>query len=195
MIGPNSLVSLKKDELRNQIRQHWAQISDVVKTQVSLKAQLLLCSLEVFQKASCVALYSPIQKEVSTELIFEEAIKKNKKVCYPKVFWKKNWIEYYEIDSAQRLTLSHWGGKEPRGDTLKVSLDRIDLMVIPALAFDIFGGRLGRGKGFYDRVLKNYHGSRVGLAYSFQVLKELPCEIWDERMDYVVTESKTYQFI
>ena len=70
-----------------------------------------------------------------------------------------------------------------------VDPQNLDMVLVPAIAFDRHGNRLGFGKGFYDRFLKTTSGRRVGIAYSFQVSsEELACEAWDERVDWIVTE-------
>ncbi len=65
--------------------------------------------------------------------------------------------------------------------------------LIPGLGFDIFGRRLGRGKGYYDRLLKNWNGIKVGIAFRSQILAELPEEAHDIKMDYLVTSAGVIQ--
>lgn len=73
---------------------------------------------------------------------------------------------------------------------VRVSPEKLDMVLIPGIAFDRQGNRLGFGKGYYDRFLKTAaHACRVGIAYSFQVSsEELPREEWDERVEWIVTE-------
>jgi len=67
--------------------------------------------------------------------------------------------------------------------------------LVPGLAFDLLGGRLGRGRGFYDRLLREglFHGIKVGYAWDWQLVDKVPCEQHDIRMDYIVTERKLLQ--
>jgi 5-formyltetrahydrofolate cyclo-ligase len=65
-------------------------------------------------------------------------------------------------------------------------------MVVPGLAFDRKGGRIGRGKGFYDRSLKIFSGVKLGVAYAFQVIESVPRAVWDESVQYLATEGELF---
>lgn len=73
------------------------------------------------------------------------------------------------------------------------SFHPLDLIVVPGIAFDKRGYRIGFGKGYYDRFLSDYTGIKVGFAYDFQVLESIPHESWDIAMNYIVTEKKVYR--
>ena len=66
----------------------------------------------------------------------------------------------------------------------------MDLILIPGLGFDKKGNRLGRGKGFYDDLLKNFKGTKIGVCHHFQLINEIPIESWDIKMNYICTEKK-----
>lgn len=89
-----------------------------------------------------------------------------------------------------RLELGAFYIEEPTGDDT-VSPSDIELMVIPAVAFDRKGNRLGRGKGFYDRLLSSTDAAKIGVAYEFQLVESLPVEPHDVPMDMVITQSET----
>jgi len=89
-----------------------------------------------------------------------------------------------------------YGIREPDpGSWDRASLSEVDLALIPGLAFDSKGGRLGRGKGFYDRLLGHpeFRGIKVGLAWDWQIVAEVPCDSDDIPMDFVVTPGKILQ--
>lgn len=87
-----------------------------------------------------------------------------------------------------RLELGSFQIEEPTGNDL-TDVDDIELMVIPAVAFDRKGNRLGRGKGFYDRLLKTSRATKIGVGYEFQLLDSIPCEPHDVAMDMVITQK------
>lgn len=89
-----------------------------------------------------------------------------------------------------RLELGSFHIEEPVGDNT-VQPDDIELMVIPAVAFDRRGNRLGRGKGFYDRLLHSARATKIGVGYEFQLFDELPTEPHDIPMDVVITQGNT----
>lgn len=82
--------------------------------------------------------------------------------------------------------------EEPTGGNL-TDADEIDLMIIPAVAFDRRGNRLGRGKGFYDRLLATTHATKIGVGYEFQLMDEIPAEPHDVRMNMVVTQYTCFK--
>ena len=88
---------------------------------------------------------------------------------------------------------SRWGVLEPKSDAPAVALASIDGFLVPGLAFDRRGVRLGRGKGFYDRALAGARGIKIGVGFAMQIANEpLPAEAHDVRMDGVVTEDGVY---
>lgn len=84
------------------------------------------------------------------------------------------------------------GTQEPSVDSPAVEIAELDGLLIPGLGYDHRGQRLGRGRGFYDRSLKEARGLRVGVAFEFQRLEKIPAEAWDQAMDAVVTERSVY---
>jgi len=74
-----------------------------------------------------------------------------------------------------------------------VGLSRLDVLVVPGIGFDEMGRRIGFGKGYYDRVLETFSGMAIGLAYEFQILKEIPCDPLDRPCHWVVTEKRVIQ--
>jgi 5-formyltetrahydrofolate cyclo-ligase len=102
-------------------------------------------------------------------------------------------IEFFLPQGEKKTFLkSKWGIMEPDPrSSLKVEIQQASGVLVPGVAFDKFGHRIGSGKGFYDRALKNYRGTKVGVALSVQVARgELPAEPFDVAMDYVVTETQ-----
>lgn len=98
-----------------------------------------------------------------------------------------------EFSESTDFAVHRWGMEEPQSGAKPVSLDRLVGVIVPGLAFDPEGGRLGRGAGFYDRSLAGcevpFRGLRVGLAYDFQMRKSVPSEAHDVRMDVIVTDQ------
>ncbi|MDE6668296.1 MAG: 5-formyltetrahydrofolate cyclo-ligase, partial [Muribaculaceae bacterium] len=89
-----------------------------------------------------------------------------------------------------RLELGSFHIEEPTGDDM-VDPSQIEMMVIPGVAFDRRGNRMGRGKGFYDRLLQTAKATKIGVGYEFQLMDEIPTEEHDVPMDIVITQSGT----
>jgi 5-formyltetrahydrofolate cyclo-ligase len=93
----------------------------------------------------------------------------------------------YAVEYGEDFSLSDYGIREPLGERF---LENIDVAVVPFLAVDKQGNRLGYGGGYYDRYLKKSTAKRVAFGYDFQIVNEVPCEPWDEKMDAIVTDER-----
>jgi len=159
---------------------------------LSLSGSIQSTALELVQyrSADAVALYSPVQNEVDTAAILSDALMWGKKVFYPKSS-SAGMAGFTRIRSAAELIKGRYGILEPAGNDALVPADGESLIVfIPGLLFDRHGNRLGRGGGWYDRVLNGLgnRGFFVGLAYEFQLVDDLPAESWDQRVHLIITE-------
>ena len=98
--------------------------------------------------------------------------------------------EMVAVEYGEDFTLSSFGIREPIGEVYE---GEIDVAVIPFLAVDRGGNRLGYGGGYYDRFLKKTKAKRLAYGYAFQLLKEVPSEEWDEKMDAIVTDEEVIE--
>ncbi len=159
----------------------------------SLRIQGAFLRLPEFSTASCLALYSPIRNEVLTGEIFRTARAMGKTLAYPRICG--NDLEFAEVTDPVDLHSGAFGIPEPAGGAL-VPIAGLDLLVVPGVAFDLTGHRLGYGKGFYDRVLHDPDRRclLVGLCFEEQLVNQLPAENHDVRMDLLVTEQRMLRF-
>jgi 5-formyltetrahydrofolate cyclo-ligase len=157
----------------------------------SLEAQQRFLLTPEFAAATVVGLYSPVRNEVFTEELFTVARRSGKMVAYPRV--RGVLLEFVRVMERQELVPGAFGILEP-GGTQVVPLAALDLVVVPGVAFDLTGHRLGYGKGYYDRFLHERRGQLVGLCFDFQLVGTLPAEAHDVRMDMVVTDERTLRF-
>ncbi len=156
----------------------------------SRRAQSLLERTSFFAAADVVALYSPVNNEVATRDLHAAAAAAGKRVCYPKVVGEE--LSFVEVGSLDDLTSGAFGVLEPTAGRV-VEVDGLDLVVVPGVAFDRRGYRLGYGKGFYDRFLATagqWDVFSVGLAFGFQLCEELPVEKHDRKLAVIVTEER-----
>jgi 5-formyltetrahydrofolate cyclo-ligase len=155
----------------------------------SIQAQVLQLPLYLMRRS--VAVYSPIQNEVETGDIRDHALLTGKRVFYPRCTADKD-LELVEIRSVNELGLGRFGILEPTGDRRLSRQGQEEMVVfVPGVAFDVRGNRLGRGKGWYDRLLeKSGRATFVALAYDFQIVDAVPSEDWDQRVHYLITERR-----
>jgi 5-formyltetrahydrofolate cyclo-ligase len=154
-----------------------------------------LLSREEFQKADRILIYLSKDGEVDTDNLLGRAFELGKRVCVPVVDRESDELRVSELPGPDvSFRLGAFGVREPVEEDLNfVPPDQIDLVIAPGLAFDRRGGRIGYGKGYYDRLL-NRLGSqvpRIALAFDFQVLDTVPQDENDIRVDAIITEKRT----
>lgn len=139
-----------------------------------------------FQSATIVGAYFATGSEVSTDLLISEAKRLGKIIALTRT--EGDMINFYEMSSTTELTAGRFGIMEPPQTH---PARRIDLLVVPGIAFDKKGYRLGYGKGYYDRYLAEKKPKlTIGLAYNFQLLENLPHNAHDKKVDAVATEDE-----
>lgn len=181
-------IKKEKDTIRKYVGARRSQLSDVEIKQKSLQISRKVSGLQSFIHSKSIALYSPILNEVETQSIFDEAIGLEKDVYFPRVSGSS--LDFYRIQSLDQLKVGSFGVLEPEDHFCKARVDEIDLFIIPGLAFDISGNRLGYGKGYYDRALIDVPENRkVGICYSFQVIDSVPNNKHDQKVGVIVTEK------
>ncbi len=154
--------------------------------------QLAALKSPQYLAARKVALYSPIENEVDTNAILTDALENDKKVFYPRTN-NGNLPWFFQISSPTELRAGRSKIPEPPGVNALSLEDLQNLIVfVPGVAFDLRGHRLGRGNGWYDRILPVFkdQGVFVGLAYEFQVVDQLATETWDQQVHYIITEER-----
>lgn len=186
----------EKQSIREEIRKKRNSIS---KEEVKLKGAAVaekLMATEEYKKAKAVLFYAAKGNEVQTKELIEKALNECRTALLPIANSMAKEIEVSEIkDYSKDLKKGAFGIMEPK---LKkpVNEESIDAVIVPGVAFDLQGHRLGYGLGFYDKLLRRLANKKkkkiwkIGLAYDFQVVEKLPTEGHDQRMDIIVTERR-----
>lgn len=146
-------------------------------------------SLPAFCQAQRILVYADYNHEVVTRYLIEEAWRSGKEVAVPKVVGKD--MVFYKLTDFSQLEPGYFGIPEPsEGEIVEWSQA---LMIMPGVAFDRENHRVGYGGGFYDRYLEKHPEiKRVAVAFSFQILEEVPTEPTDICPQIIVTEKETY---
>jgi 5-formyltetrahydrofolate cyclo-ligase len=158
--------------------------------EASRRIMTRVLDLPEFQAARCLAAFIGVRSEVTTAPIVARALALGKRVVLPRVAGPE--IELREIRSLDELVDGPFGLREPPEDPgRRADLARLDLLLVPGVAFDAAGGRLGHGKGYYDRLLRRVppEAARVALGFECQVVERVPMGPADERVDLLVTEA------
>ena len=156
---------------------------DVAKRSQTICNRLVQTGL--FQKAKCVALYYSTGREVRTSGLMDEWVAE-KQIVLPAI--SAEHIHFHPYTGEKNLKKSLLGILEPVS-TVLIPPENIDLFVIPGIAFDFDGNRLGRGKGYYDRYLSGIDKPIIGLCFDFQLFENIPWDVHDVKMTQVITEN------
>jgi len=184
-----------KDRLRSEMKATLAAMSDQDAAERSVRACERLLALDEYARAESVMLYAPISGEVNCRPVAVRAWEDGKTVLLPRVSWRHRHMEAVPVHSLDHPVVeTRHGLREPEGK--HVPIEGIDLVVVPGLAFDRLGNRLGRGGGFYDRFLarQGLAAHACGLAFSVQVVRELPVHPNDYPVKVLVTDKEVVRF-
>ncbi len=180
---------MKKRELRQILLKKRSSLSPRARKEKSEQIREKLFSLHPFLEAKTVMFYLSLPTEVSTDKMIQESLEKGKVVVVPCI--EEDEIRPAYLESLKEVEIRSLGIREPLKKRF-VPQELLDLIVVPGCGFDERGYRIGLGKGFYDRFLSTLKGKipLVGLAFECQVVKKLPFEEWDVRMDWIITERR-----
>jgi len=185
-----------KRELRDRLRK---VLADITAEQLAAKSELAcrkLVERPEYRKAQTIMVFLSLAHEVDTTPLVLHAWQHDKRVLAPKVSWDQRRMIPVEIRSlTDDLAAGLLGVREPLAGA-PYPIDLIDLVVVPGLAFDAYGNRLGRGRGFYDRFLSNPELKAVAcaLAIEEQVVDSLPTGPGDRRVHMLVTDQNVRVF-
>lgn len=141
----------------------------------------------LFRNASCIALYHALPGEVQTAFFLEKWYRK-KQLLLPLV--TGNDLRLLPYQGPESVRTGAFGILEPVDTDGAVPENKVELIIVPGMAFDRRLNRLGRGKGFYDRLLCTLNVPRIGICYDFQLREHIPVESFDKKMDVVITEKE-----
>lgn len=177
----------RKQILRKCITEQKNAYSRETLDELSSQAMVRLEKCDFFKKAHCIALYHAIPGEVQTHT-FIEKWKEKKRILLPVIIGDTLKLKVYA--GIESLTAGSFGILEPDRNAPGVHPREVELIVIPGLAFDRKGNRMGRGKGYYDRMLTEITATKIGLCFDFQLVDEVPTESFDQTMDVIVTDHE-----
>ena len=152
-----------------------------------------LFALSEFASAKTVLFYASFRSEADTAGMIEESLQAGKKVVLPRVDKEKHFLRLYEIKDPGELSPGYMGIPEPSvPDDRLITIDETDVVIIPGVAFDYSGNRLGYGAGYYDKLLSKRMKKIqiIALAYEEQIVDSIPSEAHDVKVDMIVTDKR-----
>jgi len=181
-------IKLNKQTVRDTMKKKLRHQSEENRFQNSRIVDGLVHDLTAYRKASVVMFYLSMAEELDTREMIQHALAQNKTVILPVVQADSESLLPVQLKNLDHLKPGKHGVLEPADWEEVFPLEQIEIVFVPAIAFDKKNHRLGRGKGYYDRFLSHleHQVMKVGLAYDFQLVDELPREEHDLAMDLVI---------
>ena len=185
-------VGKTKVELRQRMKDRLGTLSASLVRENSAAVWERLPVMPGFVSARCVLAYVSQANEIDTHGLIQQLLAIGKRVCVPSFDGISRQYRASELKDFQAdLAEGKFGIQEPKSEAVRlVRADELEVMLVPGLAFDVHGNRIGRGLGFFDRLLTEARGVKIALAYDFQLLEEAPADAHDVRMDFIVTEKR-----
>jgi 5-formyltetrahydrofolate cyclo-ligase len=188
---PQSEMQETKAALRREVRHKLARMERAQIAEAGRKACEVLKSQKVWQSAQSILFYAPMERELDIWPLLTEALGEGRRILLPQyVRVEKCYVAAELTDLERDLRAGELGIREPMEHCTRWAINGLDLALVPGVAFDSQGRRLGRGKGYYDRLLSGAGGVRCGVAFDEQVVPEVPIEPHDIVLDCILTPTR-----
>jgi 5-formyltetrahydrofolate cyclo-ligase len=183
-----------KSDIRKEINGKSGEFSKDEQLEKTMRVTDRLFAFANFLEAGIALLYIQKECEVSTEEIIKRCYAINKVVVLPSFHAEKHRMKLMKVDNPESdLKPGARGVLEPDADICKiVPIDLIDIAIIPGIAFDEKGGRIGTGEGYYDRLIPKLSATtrKVALAFENQIVSQIPMASHDKHVDIIITEKR-----
>lgn len=176
---------MNKEDIRMRIRARKTMLSEAEKIEASRRAFASLARHAAFMMADNILMYHSLPDEINTHE-FIDLWTSRKNFFLPRVNGVNLDILPYDRTS---LRMGAFHIEEPQGNET-ADINDIELIIVPAIAYDTSGNRVGRGKGFYDRLLAKTKATRIGIAYDFQIVEYIDAETHDAPVDFIITDTR-----
>lgn len=184
---------MTKSEARAEARARLRSMAPAERAEAGQRIAERVWELPAVAGARAILLYASLPEEVPTDAIAEEALRRGTIITYPRCLPETRQMTLHVLKELRELRdAGSYGIREPDLACPRLNLREIDVVLVPGLAWDRRGGRLGRGAGYYDRLFAHpeCRAFRCGLFFAAQELPEIPMDPWDVPLDAVVTERE-----
>lgn len=184
-------IKFEKNRIRAELLALREKLDPAEKAAAEEKIFAFLRDMATYRYSDTLLLYSPIKGEPNIDVVAKAALADGKRIAYPATDPASRTMQFYYINSPDELVRGHYGIPEPPAGAVPFTddINTHAICVVPGLAFDTEGYRIGYGKGYYDRYLSNFSGVKVGLTMSRFVLPRLPRGRFDMAVDVIITED------
>jgi 5-formyltetrahydrofolate cyclo-ligase len=187
-------IQRSKSALRHSVLRRLGRMSATERATLSTQARSVLQQQPCWHQAKSALLFAPMAGELDIWPLVTEALTAGKVVALPRFVPQTSLYEACPIeDPVGDLVAGRFGIREPAPRCAGKALNMLDIILVPGIAFDLHGRRLGRGRGFYDRLLAAVRGTRCGVAFDEQIVREIPAEPHDALLNCILTPTRWVQ--
>ncbi|HEY4951801.1 MAG TPA: 5-formyltetrahydrofolate cyclo-ligase [Verrucomicrobiae bacterium] len=181
----------QKAALRKKVRSELKNLMPEKRKGDSEKLCAKLKEQSFWKNAAAVLFFAPLPEEIDLWPLLEETLAAGKTVTLPRFDpAEKSYVAGRVQNLRTEIIPGQFGIREPSAGSIEIPLTQLDLILVPGVAFDRHGHRLGRGQGFYDRLLEKFRGIKCGIAFAEQVVEAVPVETRDVKMDFILTPTR-----
>ncbi len=185
------IFAVQKDTLRKRVRKELGRLSAEEVARRSRAACQLLVRQAVWRRARSILFYAPLPRELDIWPLMERALREGRIAALPRYSAAQgDYVASWVQDPVNDVRTGRFGIREPLETCATLELNRLDLVLVPGVAFDLDGKRLGRGKGHYDRLLSSVRSKTCGVAFDEQVVEKVPVEAHDVLLNCILTPTR-----
>lgn len=182
----------EKDAIRREFSEKRNSMDSSLRATYSEKVCSTASNLVSFRHADIILLYAPIKSEIDIMPLMNIALEKGKRVAFPRCNTENRTMKFHFVSSIDDFEIGAYGIREPKADLPTFDpyiTPGVTVCFVPGIAFDVYGYRLGYGKGYYDKFLNTFKGSTIGLVFSNLITDKLPRGKFDLHCDIMITEK------
>jgi 5-formyltetrahydrofolate cyclo-ligase len=184
-------IQAAKVALRKQIRGVLQKISPAARGALSAQIRDRLKEQVIWKNAGQVLFFAPVSNEVDVWPLLEEALNAGKTAALPRFdSADQSYVACRVQNLRSEIVTGEFGIREPAAKCAEIPFSKFDLVLVPGVAFDLRGHRLGRGRGFYDRLLAEVRGAKYGVAFDEQIASEVPVGMLDVQVNFILTATR-----
>ena len=184
---------MDKKSLRKRLLEKRKSLDKTKKTKWDKIISEKIINSDYFANAEQVLVFSSTDDEFDTKHIIECCKAQSKEIFYPLCTDRNGNMNFFKVDSNDDLVSGMYGIKEPKSTCEKYIAKENDLVIVPCLSADKQKNRIGYGKGYYDRFLKDFNGVSVSPCYDILLEDEIPTDKYDIQINIIVTDKEVIQ--
>jgi 5-formyltetrahydrofolate cyclo-ligase len=185
-----------KSDLRQKIRAALHKISPAARSAASAQLCARLTEQSFWKNAATILFFAPLPDEADVWPLLEKMAAGEKIIALPRFDPADQIYTAGRVHNPRtEIGIGQFGIREPKAACAEIVWSRLDLILVPGVAFDLRGRRLGRGRGFYDRLLAETHGVKCGIAFDEQLVEKIPAEAHDQPINFILTPTRCVETV